>query len=588
MFLKHYGMREQPFGVTPNPRYLYLSPTHREALASLVYGIEAGRGFMALIAPPGMGKTTLLFQVLGRLHSSARTAFLFHTQCNWREFFHYLLSDLGIDSQGSDLAHMHDQLNQVLLAEARAGRRFVLVVDEAQNLDDSVLETVRLLSDFETPRAKLMQIILAGQPQFAEKLGRPGLAQLRQRISILARLDPFNSEDTRRYISHRLRVAGYEGPALFTPEAIEIIGARGGGVPRNINNICFNALSLGFALGKKKIDSAMVLEALGDLDVGALGEGADDARQPSLPQTAVDRSAAQPPARSHDRTVAPQPARLTRKVAEARERSRWLANTGGPAVRVGALAAGVLAAACFLVLFLERAKLDERLPLPQKVDASNAAHAAPGARGGVKTEAPAGVRSQPLPREPAGQANPSSPGARANAITSRSVRHGSRRDSIVTSGSPPLRATLHANQRPTGSQMPRKPLEIWTALPRVPVVQAELVPSLRARDNSALGATGSAPVTLVRVSSSAQAAKLVFRPPPEYPEAAKSAHVQGTVRLEAVLAKDGTVASLRVLSGHPLLVESAEKAVARWRYEPTLAGGNPVEVVTEVDVDFAF
>ena len=269
MFIQYYGMREHPFGVTPNPHYLYLSPTHREALASLVYNIEACRGFMALIAKPGMGKTTLLFELLERLGDSARTVFLFHTQCNSREFFHYLLCDMGINSKGHDLAQMHDQLNQVLVAEARAGRRFVLIVDEAQNLADSVLETVRLLSDFETPRAKLLQIVFAGQPQLAEKVARPELEQLRQRISLFARLEPFSLEETPAYIDHRLKVAGYAGPALFTPEAMEMIATRGKGIPRDINNICFNALSLGFAL-QKKIDGAIVQEVLADLNLGAL------------------------------------------------------------------------------------------------------------------------------------------------------------------------------------------------------------------------------------------------------------------------------------------------------------------------------
>jgi len=279
MILQYYGMREQPFGVTPDPHYLYLSPTHREALASLIYGIEAGRGFMALIAKPGMGKTTLLFQLLERLGNSARTVFLFQTQCDPCEFFHYLLSDMGIDSKDQDLAGMHGQLNQVLLAEAQAGRRFVLIIDEAQNLADSVLETVRLLSDFETPRAKLMQIILSGQPQLAEKLARPALAQLRQRISLLVRLEHFSLEETRAYIDHRLEVAGYSRSGLFTPEAMAMIAARGKGIPRDINNICFNALALGFAL-QKKIDGATVQEVLADLNLGTLIDEA-----PIVPQT---------------------------------------------------------------------------------------------------------------------------------------------------------------------------------------------------------------------------------------------------------------------------------------------------------------
>ena len=196
MFLDFYKLREQPFGVTPDPRYLYLSSTHKEALASLYYGIEAGRGFLALIAKPGMGKTTLLFQLLERLEGSARTIFLFQTQCDLREFFRYLLADLGVDTSGLDLVQMHEKLNEILIREARAKRRFVLVIDEAQNLEDAVLESVRLLSDFETPSSKLMQIVLAGQPQLAEKLARPDLIQLRQRISIVSRLEPLTPEIT--------------------------------------------------------------------------------------------------------------------------------------------------------------------------------------------------------------------------------------------------------------------------------------------------------------------------------------------------------------------------------------------------------
>jgi len=273
MFLDYYKLKEQPFGVTPDPRFLYLSQTHREALASLYYGIEAGRGFLALIAEPGMGKTTLLFQLMERVRKSACFGFLFQTQCDSREFLRYLLADMGIDSQGHDLVEMHEQLNAALMRLKRAGMRFVLVIDEAQNLDDSVLETVRLLSDFETPTSKLMQIILSGQPQLAAKLARPALAQLRQRIAILSRLEPFSPAETEQYIGYRLGVAGYDGGPLFTSEATAIIAARSGGIPRNINNLCFNALSLGCALGRKKVDGEIVLEAVRDLDVELLACG---------------------------------------------------------------------------------------------------------------------------------------------------------------------------------------------------------------------------------------------------------------------------------------------------------------------------
>src|SRR5262249_45977458 len=191
------------------PRFLYLSPEHREALASIYYGIEAGRGFLALIAVPGMGKTTLLFHLLERFRATARTAFIFQTQCNSREFMRFLLNELGCQTgSGNDPVAMHDEFNRLLLQEARAGRRCIVIVDEAQNLDPSVLETIRLLSDFETPRAKLLQIVLAGQPQLANKLARPSLAQLRQRISLIGRLGQLPPEEVRNYVEYRLKMAG--------------------------------------------------------------------------------------------------------------------------------------------------------------------------------------------------------------------------------------------------------------------------------------------------------------------------------------------------------------------------------------------
>src|SRR6266496_5064160 len=254
MFLDFFGLREQPFGVTPDPRYLYLGPAHREALASLYYGIEANRGFMSLIAGPGMGKTTLLFHLLAKFDRTARTAFLFQTQCSSREFMRFLLAEIGIESDSQDFVRMHEQFNRCLIQEARAGKRFIVVIDEAQNLDASVLETVRLLSDFETSRAKLLQIVLAGQPEFADKLASHGMAQLRQRVTLLNRLAPLSPEETKDYIEHRLRVAGYVGGPLFTSEALAIIADFAEGIPRNINNFCFKATSLACTSQQKTVD----------------------------------------------------------------------------------------------------------------------------------------------------------------------------------------------------------------------------------------------------------------------------------------------------------------------------------------------
>jgi general secretion pathway protein A len=267
MFLEFFGLREQPFGVTPDPRYLYLGAAHREALASLYYGIEANRGFLSLVARPGMGKTTLLFHLLQKFTHTARTAFIFQTQCNSREFMRFLLAEIGIESDVNDFVKMHEQFNRVLAQEARAGKRFIVVIDEAQNLDASVLETVRLLSDFETPQAKLMQIILVGQPNLADKLASPALTQLRQRITSLSGLNPLPPQETARFIAHRLKVAGYAGEGLFSADALELIALASEGIPRQINNYCFHALSLACATRNRTVDSDIVKEVINDLDI---------------------------------------------------------------------------------------------------------------------------------------------------------------------------------------------------------------------------------------------------------------------------------------------------------------------------------
>lgn len=278
MFLQYYGLIEQPFGVTPDTRFLYLGPKHREALASLIYGTEANRGFLALIAKPGTGKTSLLYQYLELLRDHARTVYIFRTDCDARELLRQILRDLGLSAEEEN---PHGALNQILLSEMRAGRRFVVVIDEAQDLSAEVLESVRLLSNFETQTRKLMQIVLAGQPQLAERLAQPSMTQLRQRISSVIRLDPFTAEEVGPYIDHRLRVAGYQGAALFTAGAVVLIAENSGGIPRNINNLCFNAMSLAFAMNKRQIDSKVVEEVVTDLAIEQL-----------VPETAIPRLAA--------------------------------------------------------------------------------------------------------------------------------------------------------------------------------------------------------------------------------------------------------------------------------------------------------
>ncbi len=276
MVLRHFHLREQPFGVTPDPRFLFGSATHREALSALVYGMESGVGFVMLTANPGMGKTTILFEALRRINETAQTVFLFQTITSPAELMRALLIDLGIDDPQGSLVDLQTQLNQFLVSQNAAGKRLVVFIDEAQNLDDSVLEAVRMLSNFETGRAKLMQIVLAGQLQLAERLADPKLLQLRQRVSIFAHLKPLTELETAGYIQHRLKTAGWEFErTLFTSAAVAMVARESKGVPRNINNLCFNALSLACAMEATVIDVDVVREVLSDLDVRSIAAPAD-------------------------------------------------------------------------------------------------------------------------------------------------------------------------------------------------------------------------------------------------------------------------------------------------------------------------
>ena len=335
MILDFYGLREQPFGVTPDPAYLYASRTHCEALDSLTEAILGDRGFLALIAEPGMGKTTLLNKLMEGLRDSARAVFLFQTQCDSREFFQYLMNELGVDCTGMGLVAMHNKLNEILFAEMLAGRRFVLIVDEAQNLDEHVLETIRMLSNYETTHSKLMQIILAGQTQLGQKLRQYQLAQLWQRITMVQYLEPLSPDETAGYIRHRLKVAGYAGESLFESEALDLISELSQGIPRNINKICFRALLEGYAAGAEKLSVALVEKAIGRLQLVATARPiVVPAPVPivTTPPSDTQELAALPPLRTltYQQPGSPDAARL-------RRRATW----GGAAV-IAFLGAGLL------------------------------------------------------------------------------------------------------------------------------------------------------------------------------------------------------------------------------------------------------
>ena len=344
-FLDYFALSEQPFGVTPDPRFLYLGPKHRQALTALAYGTDLNRGFLTLIAPPGMGKTSLLYQYLEGLRDKARTAFLFQTDGDSRDLMRHLLADLDLDSEGKDLPEMRLILNQFLLQEMNAGRSFVLVIDEAQNLDEKVLESVRLLSNFETPWMKLMQIILAGQPQLAERLAKPEMAQLRQRVSFSIRIEPLTREEVTAYVDHRLWVAGYKSSTLFSVGARTLLADYSQGIPRNINNICFSAMSLAWALKQKNIDRDMMRDVLSDMDFEVPKEKEESAPTITEQPKAVAKAVAKPVVKTVAKPAASQnvyPAVLTlkeppsrSKLAKAAFAGLLLATLGWAGIHVG-------------------------------------------------------------------------------------------------------------------------------------------------------------------------------------------------------------------------------------------------------------
>lgn len=262
MYLEHFGLREFPFSLAPDPRYLYLSPQHREALAHLLYGVQSEGGFVQLTGEVGTGKTTICRCLLEQLPPGTRVALILNPGLSAEELLSTVCDEFRIpagDGQGG-LKPSLDRINRFLLDVHAAGERAVLIIDEAQTLDAAVLEQVRLLTNLETSRRKLLQIILMGQPELRETLARPDLRQLAQRITARFHLRPLSSEETRSYVRHRLDVAGCVGEP-FPPAVIGALRRLSRGVPRVINIICDRALLGAYAQGKREVDRATLARA---------------------------------------------------------------------------------------------------------------------------------------------------------------------------------------------------------------------------------------------------------------------------------------------------------------------------------------
>jgi type II secretory pathway predicted ATPase ExeA len=272
MYLKFFGLIERPFELTPDPRFLFLTPGHREALAQLIYGVQEQKGFILMTGEVGTGKTTLLRTLMHRLDGQFESSFITNSTLPFDQILEYVLSDLGVSDPGGSRAQRLIALNRFLIEQRRANRKTVLIIDEAQNLSIETLEQIRLLSNFETMSEKLVQIILAGQPELHHKLQLAELRQLKQRIGLRCRLAPMTEEQVEQYIVSHLRVAGARQQP-FTRAAIRRIAAHSGGVPRIVNILCDHCLLSAYANQTREIDAETVKRAISYLEEGDSSSG---------------------------------------------------------------------------------------------------------------------------------------------------------------------------------------------------------------------------------------------------------------------------------------------------------------------------
>lgn len=260
MYYEYFKIKEEPFSTTPDPRFLYRSSRHQEALERLNAAVTMRRGVTALVGEPGLGKSTIIRTMLQDLKNSVRFAWLFNTTLNSTELLKYICRDFGLEPQGSDKGQVLMELYTFLIEKYKKGYNCVLVIDEAQNLSPEVLEEIRLLSNLETVNNKLLQIVLSGQPELDEHLNAPELLQLKQRISLKSTLVRLNREETHKYILHRLNMAGAPVFNIFNKSALHAVHQLSDGIPRMINHVCENAMMLAAKQKLEKIDAGLVKE----------------------------------------------------------------------------------------------------------------------------------------------------------------------------------------------------------------------------------------------------------------------------------------------------------------------------------------
>jgi general secretion pathway protein A len=266
VYLDYYALSEPPFDISPNPRFLFYSPNHREAFNHLLYGIRERKGFVQITGEVGAGKTTLCRALFEQLDSRFSTALILNPVLSAGELIKAIAVEFGLFVNGLDRLDILAGLNGFLLQQAERGKAAVLIIDEAQDLTDELLEQVRLLSNLETDSCRLLQIVLIGQPELRDRLNNPRLRQLRQRITVRYHLPPLNRAEVSQYIQHRLEVSGANGAPYFTRPALWRVYHYSGGIPRLVNAVCDKALLAGFVHQRERIDFRMVGRAVRELE----------------------------------------------------------------------------------------------------------------------------------------------------------------------------------------------------------------------------------------------------------------------------------------------------------------------------------
>jgi TonB family protein len=614
-FLRHFGFRESPFGVTPDPDFLFWTRMHNAALQAIISSIESNLGFSVLLGNPGTGKTSLLFHLLSLYRESARTAFVFQTQCKPHDLVRHIASELDLAVPRRDEVSLHQKLNGMLLEEARAGRKVLIVIDEAQNLQASSFEAVRLLSDFETGHSKLLNIVFSGSPQLGATLQTPELSQLAQRISTVARLQPFREDEVKDYVRFRLSVvASSSVQEIFSSESLAEVAYRSEGLPRIINAICYRALMLAYTQGQTSVSRELVRKAVKDLDLsepgnrdsgtalqfqkfessshsnGGTGSIAGRSAQSPRPlaQTFTETvplpgfdaksftpTSPSPPAVKHDSGWRDRPV-----AAKADRRGR----IGVPELIRFKTAAWhryrstVMIAALVLLACVSWVGWNQLRAKPGTSEKDSVQRQAQQSEPAIKmdeTENEVPQSSVQQPNRGATELPPTNSNIHQPAGDQLPPSTDVGRNLLIPSKIPSHSAT------PIEPSSPNIAISMSTSsgkLAQLATAGRTALPLLEASE----GRGSSRP----RASFSLQPVKIVK---PEYPAKARLWHIEGEVQVELAIDRNGNVSRVRALTGNATLAQAAEEAARQWKYAP-YTGHDQIAfpAVTRVQFNFKF